>query len=450
MDEHIDQTELALFALEPDRLPPDRRAAVHRHIAACAACQAGVDFFAVAEEELREPDVWEPSLGSATLDSLRAYAEQIAAEDEEAEALLEPLFQSPAAVALTNIKTLGKRFMTGGVVRRLNAHAHGICESEPLDALTFADVAVTIAEALLEDTYPANALYELRGTAWKERANAQMVLGDFPGALDSLRRAERAYTRLPVPGLGLAIVALIRAGVLYEQRNLQEAAAMAEAAEIGFMHLGDDDRRVRALHLRGSINLEAGDVDTALRLYNRVLEYGESTEDTRWIARASYAIGQCECDRGNLGEASMAFHKALVVFRELGPVGDRLATEWGLARVVVQGGKVHEGIRRLRLVATEFEQRGMLYDAALVGLDVADALLSLGETQSIVELGARLFQSFRNADVVTGALTAVAYMKEAAAQGKLTSQGVAAVRKYLRSAERQPELLFIPPPGNPC
>ena len=449
MAEHIDETELSLYAADSGAVPPERRAAIQRHTASCGECRARLDFFFILEEDLRDPGVWEPFTGSPALASLRACAEQIATEDSEAEELLQKFLASPATLAATNLAVLGKRYVNGGVVRRLSTHAHEVCESEPLDALIFAEAAVTIAELLPEETYPAKAVFELRGTAWKECANAQMVLGQFPDALESLNRAERAYRKLASPALGLSIVALVRAGVLYEQQKLDEAAAQADAAEVGFANIGDDDRRVRALHLRGSIKLEAGDLTAAITLYQQALHYGETMNDPIWIARAAYAIGVCETDRNNLTEASLQYHRALIIFREFGPEGDRLATMWGLARVVLQGGKFSEAIRRLRDVADEFEKRGMLHDAALVGLDIAEGLLSLGETKQIANLAARLFRVFKDGDMLSGALTALAYMKESAMRGKLTPAGVATVRAFLERARRRPDLVFVPPPDSP-
>lgn len=445
MDEHIPEHELAVFAFDPDTATTSRSIAIQQHTAACGECRARLDFFSVTEEDLADPDVWERSAGSATLETLRAYGERIAEEDEEAEELLAPFFASPVTIAMTNLQTLGRRYVTGGVVRRLNAHAHSICESEPLDALTFADAAVTVSELLPESTYPARAVFELRGTAWKERANAQMRLGDFPRALESLVRAERAYRQLVSPALGLATVALVRAGVLYEQNRLDEAALFAQEAERGFAHLGDDERRMRALHLRGSIKVESGDVEGAIACFQQVLEYGDSVDEPLWLARAGYAIGHCQIERKNLSEATMHFHKSLLIFREVGSVGERIAAAWGLARVVLEGGKPLEAVRLLRNVAAEFETRGMVTHAALARLDVADALLSLGETKQIVDMATKLFLVFKDAGMLTGALTAIAYIKEAAAAGRLTTEGVEAVRTFLRRAERQPDLVFLPP-----
>ena len=206
MAEHIEESELAFYAFDPAGVPEDRRGPIAEHIAQCGACRATYDFFAVAEEDLSDADVWERTIGSATRESLMAYAARIAAEDEEAEELLRPMFDAPARVAWANLSRQ-KRFLHGGVVRQLNARALALRESEPLDALTFADAAISIAEALPDDTYPAKAIYELRGKAWEHRAVAQQVLGDFAAAFDSLARAERAHKQLASPAFGLAAVA---------------------------------------------------------------------------------------------------------------------------------------------------------------------------------------------------------------------------------------------------
>lgn len=440
--EHIPESELIVYAFDPAAVPAERRRAIVAHTAECAACRTTYDFFAVAEDDLSDADVWERSMGSATHESLMAYAARIAEEDEEAEELLGPLLDAPARITWR----IEKRFLTGGVVRRLNAQALRLRESEPLDALAFADAAIAIAEALPDDTYPAKAIYELRGKAWEHRASAQMFLGDFAAALDSLTRAERAHKRLASPAFGLAAVALIRASVYYCQERFDAAAAMAEHAERAYAHLGDDERRMSALFLRGGIRYRALDLPGAIEVFHQVADHGGSTNSAHWTARAASALGWCESDRGNLGEASMHFQKALPLVREIGPANERISTEWGVATVLLRAGKRSEAIRRLRDAAAEFEARGMVTDAALVALDIADGLLALGQTQQIVSLAARMFRVFTDAGMLTGALTALAYVKEAAASRTLTPDDLQAVRLFLRRAERQRELLFVPPP----
>ena len=445
MGDHISKGELALFAFNPAAVSTERAFEIRRHTASCAECQADLDFVAVREEHLASDDVWEPLVGSETYASLMSYGARLEAEDREADALLSPLLANSAQTAWTNIVSQ-KRFRTGGVARRLSDEAHRVCENEPLDALTFADAAITVAESLSDDIYPARAVNEVRGTAWKERANALRLLGEFSDALESLNRAERAYKRLADCGVPLANVAFVRAAVLYEQQRLDEAATMAEVAERGFAHGGEEDRRMKALYLRANLRYEARDIRAALPLYRQVLEYGENRQDAEWIARASYALGNCFIETQDLGEASIHFHKALILFREVGPATERVRTEWGIARIFLHGGKHSEAIRRLRDVRAEFEQRQMVTDAALAGLDTAEALLVSGHMAQIVPLAQHVFSVLHAAGMLTGALTAISFIKEAANAGTLTREDVQAVRMFLRRAERQPELVFAPPP----
>lgn len=447
MDAHIPDLELSMFAHDPASFAGERHMSIERHTASCAECGARLDFYSVTEEDLHDPAVWQP-IGATTAALMSAYANRCAAEDAEADELLKPLFDAPPKAAWANVRKQ-REFHTGGVVRRLNARAHAIVASEPLAALTFADLAQAVAELLPDETYPNNAVYELRGTAWKERANALLRLGKLDEALESLRRAERAYRHLSSSGNGLAAVELVRAAVYYQRHELDKAAIHAERAEHSYAHLGQERRRMNALHLRGSIKYLGMDVDTAAAIFQRVIDFGDECNDPEWIAKGSYARANCELDRGNLGEASMLFHTALIIFREIGPATDRIATEWGLARVVLHGGKANDAARRLRDVMVAFEDLGMVMDAALAGLDLADALLVLQQPKQIAKVAAHSFHVLKKAGVLTCALAALAYLKESAADGRLSPDVIKDIRMFLRRTERDPELVFVPSHNTP-
>ena len=315
---HIPEGELVLYAAQPEAIEECRRAQIQAHVAACAECQEAHDFFAIGDdgltEALGEEDTWEPMIGSATYAALMDYGARVAEEDREAEALLAEYLENPIRAAWDAL-TAKRRYRTGGVVRKLNAAAHAVHKSKPRIALTFADAAISVAEILPDDVYPARAVYQLRGAAWKERAKAQLLLGQFPQAHDSLDHAERAYRKTPHHGLGLSLVALLRAGVLYEQGRLDEAMAVAERAERGFAHAGDEKRRMDAAFLRASIVFEAGEPGRALEIFQHIVEHGENTQNIEWIALGSYAAANCEVDRRRLDEASVLFHRALRTFR---------------------------------------------------------------------------------------------------------------------------------------
>jgi len=155
---HVPDAELARYAADPESVPLDRRHAIEEETAHCAICRTSLDFFSVVSaEELSDVETSDPAPEWRSDDPLRAYAERIAAEDREADELLEEekLLTSPTKTAWKNLRR-DKRLLSGGIVRRLTAHANSICEQEPLDALTFADAAISVArrsDSVPRDTY---------------------------------------------------------------------------------------------------------------------------------------------------------------------------------------------------------------------------------------------------------------------------------------------------------
>lgn len=451
MDEHLSEDDLATFASNPAALPQSRLRHLVSHTSGCEACSSTLQLYVTIEDDLGDADVYEPAPGSGrpgspTYEFLMSFASRIRDEDERAKELLKPYFENPALAYM--ILTRRESF-TAGVVRQLAEHAHAICESAPLDALTFAEIAAAIADTLSVDSYDENALYELRGTACLVQAMALMLLGGCPAALDALVRAERAFKKLRAPGFDLASVALVRAGVLYQQQRLNEAHAEAERAEHGFAHSGDDERRMKAVCLRAAICFEAHRVENAKTVLRQVIEYGEQKDDPRWVAVGSSRMGNCEVALGHLGEASIQFHRALSIFREIGPANERVGAEWGIAQMFLRSGRHRDAIVRLQDVKAQFETLGMLTDAALVGLDIAEGFLSLGRMRQISAMAKRLLHVFTEAGMLTGALTALAYIRESADTGTLSLNDLAAVRGFLRRAEREPTLAFVPPPSQP-
>ena len=89
-----------------------------------------------------------------------------------------------------------------------------------------------------------------------------------------------------------------------------------------------------------------------------------------------------------------------------------------MARILDLARKNDDAWLRLRDVTSQFEARGLVTDAALASVDPADALLALGQMRQIVDLATHVFAVFMDAGMLTSGLTALAYMKEAAAAGQ--------------------------------
>jgi hypothetical protein len=51
--------------------------------------------------------------------------------------------------------------------------------------------------------------------------------------------------------------------------------------------------------------------------------------------------------------------------------------------------------------------------------------------------------------MLTGAMTAAAFLKEAAAQRTIKREHITHVRRYLDALDRSPDVVFVPPPDTP-
>jgi tetratricopeptide (TPR) repeat protein len=438
---HLTDDELALYAFDPEAAA--NRGEIETHLERCPQCQSELALIRSVDDSLRESDVWEIVESDVKgREAVRRFAATVAAENEEAERLLEPFLRNPARTAFGNLGS--KRvYVTAGVARRLIRAAAEACEREPLEALTYADAAIDVSERL--SGYSDGMTHDLRANAWKERANALTALGKYGESLDSLKHAEREFGEAPTGSVGLAIVGYMRATVHYFRGDLSDAAVMATRSCENFSELGETDRYMRARHLLASIAFARGDIRAARTIYEELLAWGEVENDVKWIARESNTLGRCALELGEITAAVQSFHRSLQAFRQAGLSAEALRPEWGLALVTLASGRHEDALARLSELRAEFHRRGMLSDEALVALDMMDALHALDRDRVIITIAAQLIQSFASAGMLTSALAAFAFLKEAAGRGTVTPTVTKYIRRFLSRLERQPALLFLPP-----
>lgn len=443
---HFTEDELAQYAFDSQSAP--ERVSIEDHLGACPDCAERLHFIRTVDAELADPDAWEiagESEDASSNQSLFDFAAKIAGEAEAAERLLRPLLKNPAAFVWSNISQR-RTFRTAGAVRALSRAAMDTCYSKPLHALTYADAAIAVAEALRIGEYPAHVIYDLRGTAWKDRANALRLLGRFDHANDALDRAERAFLHVPEAPLGPTITKHLRAIILYERSDFHAALQFARECSDIFARLGDTERHMNARHLEANILFQQHDYTGARTIYREIFAHAEATNDLVWIAREARTLAHCDLELGDLTSAARYFHQSLQAFVALEQDAEVTKTRWGIASLVLRGGNWTEALRRLRAVRAEFVELQMLIDEALVVLDMMDALLALARPQEIVVIAGELVERFMKAGMLTSALTAFAYLREAAEAGRVTARVIEHVRQFIRRVELEPSLLFAPPP----
>lgn len=454
---HENENTLGLYAIDPALVP--ERADLEAHLSTCEQCRKLLESIRLFDASLRDPETWldlDPPGSGATLEELQAFAERRDQEDQEALKLLVEFEDPDSEARLPKLLTSfvwtdpSRRplYQTGGVARRLCKLAHGMCERKPLYALALAEAATAISMVLPASTYPRNSIHELRGEAWKEQANALHHLGRLTDALGALEEAEMEYRQLPHSGLGIVAVNYVRAAVFYEQEQLDIAEPLARDAAVAALHLGAIDHHMRARHLQGEIRFERQQFADAAELFASILSYGETRNDHVWIARESLTLGNCYIEMRDLDRATSYLSRASALFSDMQLSAELTRTEWALARLQFLRGNTDTALHQLRAVVESLTGHGMLTDAAIAATDLAEILNQSERGREIPKLLSGVVRTFTEAGKLTGALTALAYLKEAsAANAVLPPQVFAHVRKFLARSDHRADLLFAPPSG---
>lgn len=440
---HYSDDDLTWQSLKP-------RLEIAAHLDECAACSARYETVQAFDAALSAADTWTYARNlrrteDPTRGHLREIASRLANETADAERSLGPLIANPLPFIWKDVSRK-RGFRTAGAVRVLCAAANDACERDPLHALNLADAALAIATSFNEaEHYLGVKVNQLSGHAWKERANALRYLGRFPGALDALDQAKRAYERADANPFDLAVLLYTRGIVLYRSARANEAEQCADEAAVIFAATGDSTRHLYARMLRASVRYSLQDFAGARDDYLSLLARAKEEGDDLLSARLSSAAAQCELDLGDAKSAEPALLGALRVFEREGMETEVARIRWVLARVPLMNGRFEVAISQLRASRLECHRLGMANDDAYVALDLVEALVAAGANlQEVQRLCRELFATFKADGMVNDALTALAYLREATRARTITPEKVRHVRRFLTRLEEQPTLRFDP------
>ncbi|HEY0158994.1 MAG TPA: tetratricopeptide repeat protein [Thermoanaerobaculia bacterium] len=394
------------------------------------------------EEALRDPEPWllAEVLAAPPPDPGR-LCELAARLDEEraaARELLAPLLVSPEAFAAAIAED--PRYHSRGVVDVLSEAARPLRNTQPLLALSAADAAVSIAAKLVkaEECGPRTA-----GTAHVERAWALFFVGRYRDAEEALREADLAFDEDPqATDWDRAHASLARANVYVETHRLEEASEEALSAAAAFDSFGDEKYYLAASLVEGGVRLMQRDYRGGARLLDRLATQAARTGDRLHVARARQTAGNCYIELGDYDKARDYFYEALAIWDELGLETERLRTNWSIGVLAKATGDLDGAIERIDEARRAFEALGVVNDAAIARLDLAEVLILAGRSSEVTDVLRNVVVSFTSEGVMRNAAIALAYLREAVDADAVEARLVRHVRAYLEELPSSPEKIF--------
>ncbi|MGH9422085.1 MAG: hypothetical protein ACRD3J_19055, partial [Thermoanaerobaculia bacterium] len=373
-----------------------------------------------------------------------AYAARSKEEYADARAALGAILKDPVAFVRARVERQ-QQYRTGGAVRVLAEAANGMCERNPIHARNLADAAVAIAGQIPEASYPPDAVRLLRSLAWKERANAMRVLAEYAAALDALDHAEREIVHLGRQTYEFASLAYIRAVVLTYMDRLHEATVKAaESAEI-FAAYGDSRWWARARSIEAGVLFYRMEFADAARAFEQLVAFAVDKNDEIEGARQSYNLAACYLELGDAAHAGPLLFDTRRCYLQHDMRTEVLRTDWKIGVLSRVGGRFEESIVQFRATRRTAEVLSLPSEVARITLDLIESLLVIGQTREVPALCADVIRYFRRAGQLRQALTAAAFLREAATAGTIRVATVQHVRRFVQDLERQPQLIFLPP-----
>jgi tetratricopeptide (TPR) repeat protein len=333
---------------------------------------------------------------------------------------------------------------TAAVVRTLLFESRAVFDRHPAYAESLAALAGRVAEELQDIRAPHRRA--LQAHAALERANALRQLGKLDEALNSLRSAEQVCEGEAECTHILGRTWLCRGIVLFKMNDLDDAEQWVRRSLNVFAAVDDQLRIAKVRVLQANISFERGRFELARQAYTAAVPALTTSSDTHTLAVVWLNLGWCEVELGNPDEAVNWAARAQSVFARLGFMSEELRARWCEARSSAVHQDREQGLRALVDVRKAFEAHELLLDAAMVQLDIVEALLlPPARPKLALSVAKDLVPLFVRAGASLEVRRAVAFIRDAVAQSTLAPHDIRDVRAYLKRSEREPSVKFEHP-----
>lgn len=283
----------------------------------------------------------------------------------------------------------------------------------------------------------------LRGLAWKEHANALEYAGDLRDALRAAQRSIDIYGESPQLRFDQTRAKLVACNIHRDLGDPERALVLARECATIFRDYANSAERVMASLCEAAVLFSLKRFPEALSIYAGIVEVAEREGDLLTLARALQNTAECAREMGDLAAARELYPRALARFNELDLPTEASRVRWGYARCLAAQGKTRSAVSELYQVRGVFLHLGMNTDAAMVGIEIVRVRFEADEP--VGELCSELVETFVDAGLTQNAIEALAYLREQAKHGSITSHKIETVRTYFGELVQKPALRFVRP-----
>jgi tetratricopeptide (TPR) repeat protein len=311
------------------------------------------------------------------------------------------------------------RYAHPAFVRHLIDASHALRYQDTAGMLRLAELARQAAESCtVEAAGNGQQLADLRGQAWRQHGNALRVLGRLPEAEESFATAQQyLYAGTRDPFLRAKLCTQL-ASLRYFQRRFAEAVDLADEAASIYADLGESHSRASSMVQKAIASLYAGEPEEAIRVLNQSISLIDADGDPHLLLAACHNLVRCYIDLGRPEQALSIYSETRELYKRFDDPLIRLRVAWQEGQLLRDMGHLKAAESILLQARQGFIEHNLLYEAALISLDLAAVYVRLQAEQDLRQTVAETVPIFRALGVDREALASLLQLQQLSHQSR--------------------------------
>lgn len=407
------------------------RPIVRHLLAGCDRCRE--DLEALLDRPLDYD--YDEAFASAEHALAEVFAEGIPPEAPP-ETLLQELLALPEGDQVRQAGSEG-RFAHPSFVKQLIETSHGVRYEDPARSLHYAHLACLAAEfCTVKVVGSPSKLADLRAQGWRQYGNALRVQGRLSEAEAAFARAKRFLEEGTKDPLLRAQVCEKVASLRMSQRRFAEAIEMAAEAGQFYSEIEDKHAFASTLIQKAIASLYSGESEEAVHTLNRAIPLIDADRDPQLLLAACHNLVRCYIDLDRPEEALAIYFDVRDLYTRSSNPDIRLRVAWQEGLLLRDLGYLRAAEGILSQTRDGLVERQLMYEAALISLDLASVYVKLQKRGKVEQVIAETVPIFRALGVDREAIASLLQLQQVPSESEQTIELIQVLNAQLVSTTK--------------